>query len=167
MKTDEWLATRRACLTRAGILYFLVVSLLTLCTFSLQAQPAHNNFSNATILSGISGTHSSHNTGASKEPGEPDHAGNWGGASVWFRWTAPTNSIVNIDTHGSSFDTLLAVYGGNSLSTLTEVTSDDDSGGGYTSAVSFVAGAGMAYWIAVDGYYGSQGNISMNWSATP
>ena len=47
-----------------------------------------------------------------KEPGEPNHARNRGGASSWFAWTAPTTRPVTIDTIGSNFDTVLAVYRG-------------------------------------------------------
>jgi len=46
---------------------------------------------------------------ATKEPGEPAHAGNDGGASIWYSWTAPSTGNVTITTEGSSFDTLLGV----------------------------------------------------------
>ena len=49
------------------------------------------------------------NVGATKETGEPDHAGNVGGASVWCRWVAPADGTVTFDTFGSNYDTLLAV----------------------------------------------------------
>ena len=63
---------------------------------------------------------------STKQAGEPAHAGNAGGASVWFRWTAPADGPVYFDTPGSSFDTLLAVYTGSSLADLKEVAADDD-----------------------------------------
>ncbi len=100
---------------------------------------------------------------ASKESGEPNHAGNAGGKSVWFEWTAPVAASVSIDTHGSSFDTLLAVYTGNSMAALTEVVSNDNDGSANgTSGLSFVATAGTVYRIAVDGFDGASGSILLN-----
>lgn len=95
--------------------------------------------------------------GGTKEPGEPNHAGNAGGASVWWRWTAFESGPVEIDLTGSDFDTLLAVYHGNELSALTLEASDDDSGDGNASRLEFAAEAGVEYWIAIDGYGGAAG----------
>ena len=82
---------------------------------------------------------------------------------MWYSWTAPTGSNVTIDTVGSDFDTLLAVYTGYSLGTLTPVASNDDIPGSVQSRVTFFAMAGQTYQIAVDGYNGASGNIVLNW----
>ena len=74
--------------------------------------PANDNFASATVLTGSSGAPSATNTMATKEAGEPDHASNEGGASVWFAWTPDTSGIANVATCTVSFDTLLAVYTG-------------------------------------------------------
>lgn len=65
---------------------------------------------------------------------------------------------------GSTFDTLLAVYVGNSLTNLIPVTPDDDRAGFHTSAVLFNASAGTVYQIAVDGLAGARGDIVLSWS---
>ncbi|HYV30126.1 MAG TPA: hypothetical protein VEO53_03290, partial [Candidatus Binatia bacterium] len=98
---------------------------------------------------------------AHKEPGEPDHAGNPGGRSVWWQWTAPRSGPVIIQTEGSSFDTLLAVYTGTTLSGLTLVASSDDIEGLLVSKLAFQAEAGKEYQIVVDGYDGGCGNITL------
>jgi len=67
-------------------------------------------------------------------------------------------------TYGSDFDTLLAVYTGTSVDTLTEVASNDDSGGTLQSRVEFTTTAGTVYHIAVDGYGGAQGNVTVGWA---
>ena len=54
-----------------------------------QAAPANDNFANAIVLTGNTLTTSGSNVAATKEAGEPNHAGNSGGASVWWSWTAP------------------------------------------------------------------------------
>jgi subtilisin family serine protease len=102
------------------------------------------------------------NAGATKESGEPYHAGNSGGASVWWTWTAPSNGLVAISTLGSTFDTLLAVYTGPAVNLLSPIASNDDSGDTLTSRVQFLATAGTTYQIAVDGYSGRVGNIQLN-----
>ncbi len=95
--------------------------------------------------------------GATSETGEPEHADNAGGASVWYAWTPAYSGYAWIDTYDSEFDTLLAVYTGTSVSSLTEVASNDDDGEDGTSAVEFDAVAGTTYYIVVDGYDGEMG----------
>ncbi len=100
------------------------------------------------------------NVGATKEVGEPNHAGNSGGSSVWYKWTASSNTIAVISTEGSDFDTLLAVYTGTSLQTLTLIgENDDDYYGSEFSTVTFNAIMDQVYYIAVDGYAYSTSEI--------
>jgi thiol-disulfide isomerase/thioredoxin len=65
-------------------------------------------------------------------------------------------------TEGSTFDTVLAVYTGNSMGSLTPVASNDDDGSITTSRVSFEAIAGTTYRVAVDGYRGASGQVTLN-----
>jgi hypothetical protein len=92
---------------------------------------------------------------------------NPGGASAWWIWSPSSTGIATIRTSGSSFDTLLAVLGGGHL-----VENDDAPGAtDGTSAVTFLAQAGVAYRIAVQGYDGSsgvaQGNIVLDINEAP
>jgi hypothetical protein len=102
------------------------------------------------------------NLNASNETGETNHAGNAGGRSVWFSWTAPGAGKATIDTIGSSFNTLLAVYTNSSLALLESVASSSGSGTNGSSRVTFNAAPGTQYQIAVDGFNGSSGNIYLN-----
>ncbi|HEX8501288.1 MAG TPA: Ig-like domain-containing protein [Pyrinomonadaceae bacterium] len=135
--------------------------------------PLNDNFASAQVITSLPGTTTGSNVGATKEVGELDHAYDRGGASVWYKWQAPSTRSVDFKTEGSGFDTTLAVYTGTTLDTLTEVAANDDSGaaGVNTSRVSFDAVAGKIYYIAVDGYfdgtYAGSGSISLAWSATP
>lgn len=130
--------------------------------------PANDNFANATVLPTASGSTSGTNTGATKETLEPNHAANnVGGASVWYRFTAPANGATTIDTAGSNFDTMLGVYTGSAVNGLSLVANNDDAVGN-TSAVNFNAVAGTTYRIAVDGFNSgsgaANGNINLNWN---
>jgi hypothetical protein len=132
------------------------------------ATPANNNFASAQGLSGGSASVTGSNVNATKESGEPNHAGNAGGHSVWYFWTAPGNTPVVVDTVGSGFDTLLAVYRGTSVNALTAVGSNDDIGSGnLQSRVTFTPVAGTTYRIAVDGYNGASGGIVLTLSQIP
>ncbi|MGI8758064.1 MAG: hypothetical protein ACR2K0_02030, partial [Acidimicrobiales bacterium] len=128
------------------------------------AAPANDAFAGGQVISGASGSVAGSNVEATKEPGEPDHAGNPGGASVWYRWTAPATGSARFDTAGSSFDTTLAVYTGSSVSTLAPLASNDNASGDFTSALNFPATAGAEYRIAVDGFSGATGSVVLNWS---
>jgi len=129
------------------------------------APPANNMFASRTTLSGETGQITAHNINATKESGEPNHAGNAGGKSVWWSWTPTVSGIASFDTHGSKFDTLLAVYSGTVLASLIPVAANDNDGSsGNASGVSFTALAGNEYLIAVDGFNGASGGIALNWT---
>ena len=90
------------------------------------AAPANDSFANAIPLSGLAVTTTGSSVGATKEPSEPNHGGNNGGASVWWTWTAPSNVAVSVSTAGSTYDTILTVYTGASLGALLSVDCNDD-----------------------------------------
>ena len=110
---------------------------------------------------------------ATKEPGEPNHAKNSGGNSVWFKWTAPADGRYTANTAFSVWDhpnTLLAVYTGTRVDQLTLVAENDDSPPdrlrrGDTTAeklswLLFDAIAGTTYYFAVDGYNNGSGPLA-------
>ena len=130
------------------------------------APPANDNFANAETITDRYGWADGDNSEATKEPGEPNHAGNPGGASVWYSWTAPYTGRATFDTCYSEFDTLLAVYTGDQVSNLQPVAADDN-GCGARSQLSFMAAAGVTYRIAVDGASGATGYFELDWSLPP
>jgi hypothetical protein len=121
------------------------------------------SFAAAEVITGSAGSVLGGNADATKEPGEPNHAGNVGGRSVWYRWTSTAVGAVTIDTFGSDFDTLLAIYRGSSLDDLVPVASNDDADGSQ-SRVTFRVAEGEEYRIAVDGYGGATGSIVLSWA---
>lgn len=119
------------------------------------AAPANDNFIDRTPLSGPSVRDEVSNTEATYERGERDHGAlagaSWIGKSVWWSWTAPTNGIVVMDTVESSFDTVMTVYIGDALGSLTAVASSDNIDDASTrSRVTFPVTTGRIYQIAVD-----------------
>jgi uncharacterized membrane protein YgcG len=137
---------------------------------SLEGSPGNDDFAKAIpVGANLPIWWTGSNRFASKESGEPDHAGDPGGHSLWFKWTAPRSGTVSVDTCGSSFDTLLAVYTGSALNALTPVASSDDGSGKCSpgSRVSFPATANTVYRIAVDGKAGAQGHVELRLSEPP
>ncbi len=141
--------------------------------------PANDNFANAQVLSGCSGSVNGTNIGATREAGEPDGVfpeSPTTKTSVWYQWQAPSTGNVTIDTIGSDFDTVLAVYTGTSVSTLgTAIAHNDDNDPPntpeheVTSLVTFSATQGTIYRIAVGGFDnggsgGDTGSIKLNWT---
>jgi hypothetical protein len=108
------------------------------------SSPPNDDFAHAVALSGASPVADGTNVGAVKEPGEPLHAGDPGGASVWYRWTAPADGTLGLSTSGSQFAAVLGVYTGDAVGGLTE------AGSGSTDATVDVS-SGTTYAIAVDG----------------
>jgi PASTA domain len=128
--------------------------------------PSNDNFANAELLAGRFGWTEGDSMGATKEPGEPNHAGNPGGASLWYLWTAPSAGHVTIDLCYAEFDTLLAVYTGDELTNLQE-TASNDNGCDSQSRLTFTALAGTTYRVAVDGANGAAGFFELSWWMAP
>jgi hypothetical protein len=139
------------------------------------APPANNNFASAQTLTGCSGTVNGSNVAATRETNEPNHSpDNAGGSrSVWYQWQSPASTTVTVTTAGSGFDTVLGVYSGSSVGSLTSLGKNDDiiPGNDRTSLVTFAAFAGTTYRFAVDGYNnndagGDVGPITLNWNVS-
>src|SRR5688572_8944435 len=109
----------------AGLLAVAVTGLFCV-PGAFSAPPSNDDFANAAALAGESGTSDWTNLEATKEAGEPAHAGNSGGASIWFSWVAPRAGRLLIDTCDSTIDTLLAVYTGAAVDDLDLVVASDD-----------------------------------------
>lgn len=139
--------------------------------------PANDLFANATNVTipasnTLTLTGSSLNAG--KETGEPNHASEDGGASIWWKWTATGTGTLEVKTAGTPFDTLLAAYTGSAVNALTMVASNDDveppsqnssQTRNRTSIISIPVTMGTTYYVAVDGWDGEWGsNVSLTFN---
>jgi hypothetical protein len=139
------------------------VSLLAFTTADI---PPNDFFADATLLTTTTNVSlTATNVLATSELNEPKHAGKTGGHSLWWKWTAPANGELVINTVNSTFDTLLAVYTGTSVSSLTPVAANDDANPDqniFTSKVKLLVNAGTEYLIAVDGKNGATGVVQLS-----
>ena len=104
---------------------------------------------------------------ATREASEPAHAGQTASKSLWWKWTAVGNGRLQVNTKGSTFDTVLAVYTGSSLSALTPVGSNDNAVTSVNySQVDFTTTRGTTYYFVVDGTSAASGNVILNGAGT-
>jgi hypothetical protein len=107
--------------------------------------------------------------GSTSEPGEPVHCNVPGGASEWYAIQAESDGMLTVDTVGSAFDTVLAVYTDpgdtGTLEGLVSVACNNDivPGSDPQSAVTFPCARGVIYFVAVDGVGGATGMAVLNY----
>lgn len=131
--------------------------------FPREGLPGSDSFAGAQALTGTHAAIATNNLDATIEPGETGPFGSSYGHSLWWTWTAPESGRVVASTVGSSFDTILAIYTGTSLSDLSFVASNDDASRRLsTSRVKFDAIAGTTYFITIGGFGDETGFIDFD-----
>jgi len=132
--------------------------------------PPHDDFANATVLATDVGSLSGEsNAWATSEAGEPNHDGlaDTPVRSVWYRWTSSFvgDAVVEITTPAipDDWDSVLAVYTGATVDTLTEVVAKSTVG--YSLQVEFGVTPGTIYYIVVDGRDAEEmGSFDLTWT---
>ena len=154
-RVADVLAADRARLTRVDLVLYGSTS---------PSPPDNDAFARSQLFTATPASFSTSNRGATRQPGEPRHAREMGGGSLWWTYRPEQNGYLYLDTRGSSIDTLLAVYRGAGLSTLEELFYNDNISS--TTTASQIAGipvvAGQEYRIAVDGKNRVRGAIRLN-----
>jgi hypothetical protein len=125
--------------------------------------PSNDASSNAIVLNPYGGTYFGTTLGATASIQQP-----CGGVGqypdVWYRITAPFDGALEIDTCGSSYDTVLGLYTGG----LSFIACNDDSAGGPCNGTrqSYIrlasATGGSSYLIRVGGFNGGTGDFALN-----
>lgn len=79
-----------------------------------------------------------------------------------YRWRPQTTGAYTIDTNGSGFDTVIALFD-NCSEIAQELQCDDDGGDSTRSAITVNANAFQTYYIVVSGYFSTaSGNTVVN-----
>lgn len=119
------------------------------------------------VVRGYNGSQIFNTVTARRDPGEPNHCGVAGGASYWWAYQPPAEGRVFLDTVGSGFDTVLAVYTYDppfqGYASLISVACDVNSGPNGKSAVQFAGLPSRTYLIVVDGVNGARGQVQLNY----
>ncbi|HZI74282.1 MAG TPA: Ig-like domain-containing protein, partial [Gemmatimonadales bacterium] len=99
---------------------------------------------------------------ASAEPNEPGLVGLPPRQTLWWSWVAPFSARAFASTRGSDFDTLLAVFVGDSLTNLNLLAvNNNETTQMISSRVEFQAVAGANYHFVVDGTLGQAGAVRL------
>lgn len=140
----------------------------------------NDNFANAYNITSVPFTGLQNTAGATTELNEPLSfaAANCNGtitvskgSTVWYKYTPGVSGLVTIDTNGSTgpsgqegdiLDTVLVVYTGAGLGSLTKAACDDDSGDVFLSRVELPVVAGTTYYIQAGGFDDVVGNLRLN-----
>ena len=133
-------------------------------TVVARPRPANDDFANATVISGSTGTAGDVDLlGASGQVGEPVLDGDSDGASVWYRWTAPVSDTFTfaVSSTDPEADTLVGALRGSQLGDLTILRSSR-APDGPPSEITFSAIEGRAYYLMVDAVV--PGPASLAWS---
>ncbi|MEA2163628.1 MAG: hypothetical protein QOK37_1755 [Thermoanaerobaculia bacterium] len=135
---------------------------------AVAAGPANDSCSTAIVASGASFTDSQTASAATATGSDPIACAGNGGASVWYRYTAPSSGIVTVDTIGSNYNTVLSSWTG-SCGAFVAVPNgcDDNSGGNSTSSGTFTANAGVTYYFMVTSFSGSGGTLTFHLNSVP
>lgn len=193
----EEIVQRRAASRRTGqylaglsrkMLLPVLIGLAAITASAQSLVPVNDNFANAQMISGPSGSVRGSDVNATAEVNEPAHNGVGATNSIWFSWTAPSSAWYTFDTRGSTdanglnLNTVLGIYTNPPLDQLGAVgttsntgnPNDDDpselaNGMSKTvSRVDFLAVGGTTYYIAVDSAAGfAPGAVVLNWNSSP
>lgn len=128
------------------------------------APPDNDNLASALNISNLPYTHQASTLEATTEPNEtPPPCANPTGASVWYKYTAPSNQEVIFDTNGALYDTTLTVWTGTNYP-LTSVECNDDTTYLFEkqSMVKLSLTQGVTYYISVSAYEGAGGTLVFN-----
>jgi hypothetical protein len=124
----------------------------------------NDDFAAAQRLTGTNVLWANDNRLATREFREPNHAGEFGGRSLWYQWKAERSGTVEIRRTGYSEYLLVAVYQGNNVASLTNIASmfmvED-------RVLRFEAAAGQEYAIAIDNASGYSGATTLQLMFAP
>jgi subtilisin family serine protease len=137
--------------------------------------PENDDFAAARRIQGLTGTITGTTVNTSVELDEPlaRDTDPFGALSLWYQWQAPADGWITFDTsRASALETIVALYTGSSLETLSEVGYSDGWGSARRGRVSlFVRGgtnyfltvAGRSFWGPATGY---RGPFTLSWYPT-
>jgi PKD domain len=141
-----------------------VAALLSLGTPAALAQPANDDFANATVITGLPFSDVIDNTQATLEPGEPFVCGPTA-QTVWYSITPSTTQVLRADTLGTNFfPNDLAVYrarapGFGGLDFVGCAFSGDP--------IRWAADAGAPYYLQAGSFHLGGGTLQVNVEVVP
>jgi PKD domain len=142
-------SSRRRFVLKSALAATIGLALTLLAAPAALAQPANDDFANATVIdaSALPFTDITDTAGATSEAGEPQaFCSYYTDGTVWYAFTPSSDGVFQVDTSASSYDNAIHIYSGSSLPALTFIAC------GYSfNPPTFHATAGTTYYIQVAG----------------
>jgi len=115
--------------------------------------PPNDDFDAALLITTLPYQHSVDTTAATVAPDDPNMGCGAGVNSntVWYRLVPSFHGLVEANTFGSNYDTVLAVFTGT-RGALTRITCNDDASGSFQSKVTFEVIPNQTYYLEVADY---------------
>jgi hypothetical protein len=136
------------------------------------AAPANDDFANAEVITGGSGSTSGTNVDAT--PDYPPDEQIFGEGNVWYAWTCPAGGKATFTLTGALVDTdhtdpIITVYDGPDFAGLRYRVFNSSFGGSSPLSVNLAVAAGVTYYIEVDYYtVDTSGNtFTLTWASVP
>ncbi len=125
-----------------------------------------DDFSQATVLDGPSGSLSGSFDGATSQAGEPAILPSKKGDthSLWCRWRAPANGNAVFEVLDAQSPNYLAIYASDTFASMPLVSRDAISGPAKTHGIGFLAQKGSTYSILIDANKPYSGKYTLKWS---
>ena len=135
----------------------LTSATVTLPTFVVVAPaPANNNFASAMSIASTTFNDTKDSSGATTETNDPTPSCVTGRSNtIWYKVVPTGSGTANIDTIGSSYDSVLSVWSGASQTALTEIGCNDDVNPGIVTVSQLTnvnLNAGTTYYIMVSSF---------------
>lgn len=127
--------------------------------------PANDDFASPVEVTPLPFNHQIDTTRATQANDDPSLCAGEESATVWYRFVPPSAGTLTVDTFGSSYDTVLAVFTGE-RGALTIQACNDDSSGGQSEVTLSVAG-GQTYFIEAASYSSVGGRLNLSASFSP
>lgn len=132
---------------RLSMVFVLVVAFSMVSAAAAVAQPDNDDFEAATFFGALPFDDVVDVTDATVQPDEPTEVCAPMGNTVWYGMALEATTEVTVDTTGSDYDTVLAVWTGEGFGLFDLIDCVDDTFAGLQAAVTFTAEAGVTYFV--------------------
>jgi Ca2+-binding RTX toxin-like protein len=123
--------------------------------------PGNDGFAARITVASVPFSDSQSTVDATTESGEPNPACGPIGKTVWYQFTPASDVVLRAATLGSDFDTMLGIWSGTDLASLSPVACSDDVINAQSIAV-FSAEGGVTYVFQAGGYQDRGGALTFH-----
>ena len=139
-----------------------LTALMAIIPAAALAQPSNDNFAGPTAVNSVPFEDSVGVFDATVEPGEPVEVCAPIANTVWYALTLDQAETLLVDTTGSGFDTVLAIWQGTDINSLNLVKCVDDTSLGVESRALLAADAGETYLIQAGAFGAAPDGATLN-----